>query len=121
MISANLSSLLDTCAQLMATGRENRGLNFFSLRGELYRAQPDCIAYLATQLERASNGQLSVRETCYILVKDAPMGTGNLFLAVCSALTPAGVVSSPTSDMAPYVISPGRGLGCAKTEWVRES
>jgi hypothetical protein len=117
VISARMRYLLDSCVKLMAAGDENRQLDFFPLRSELRQSGADCIAYLAEQTERTTNGRLSVRETRHDAVMNAPMGISDLFLAVCSASTPKGVVTSPAENMTAYIIAPGRGLGCTRAEW----
>jgi hypothetical protein len=100
----------------MAVGEEYRSLDLFSVRSELRMHRQECIAFLAQGVEAATNGQLSVRETVYANILGAPMGISNLFVAVCSASTPGGVLASLTEDMTPYIIAPGAGLGCAKAE-----
>ena len=68
-------------------------------------------------VEHTTNGRLSVRKAHHDVIADAPMGISNLFLAVCSASTPEGVVTSPAGDMTAYIIAPGQDLGCVKAEW----
>jgi len=111
-----MRAMLGTCAGLMAQNSDNPELNFFPLRTELGRSRAACIDYLADEVEHLTSGQRTVREIPHDAIADSPMGINNLYVTVCDASTAPGRVTSLTAGMTPYIISPGKGLGCVKAQ-----
>ncbi|HJP81211.1 MAG TPA: hypothetical protein VJ841_02360 [Candidatus Saccharimonadales bacterium] len=114
-VSSTTRALLFVCAQHISAGEEDRTLDLFSCRGELYQKKDECIADLIANVERLSNGVLTIRKVPYAMIKHAPGGISNLFVAVMPASSPKDRVK--VEGAVPYIISPGAGIGCTRAEW----
>ncbi len=115
MLGSSLRAMLDTCVELMAVGAEDRELDLVPVHVQLDGCRLECTAYLAAGLERLTHNRLTVRVFSGAPITGGPAGLSNLFLAVCPASTPAGPITVLTDEMMSYVISPVKGVGCART------
>jgi hypothetical protein len=113
MLGSNLRAMLDKCIELMAIGAEDRQLDFLPVCGQLGGCRLECAAYMAAGLEQLTNG-LTVRMLSGAAITVSPPGLNNLFLVVCDASISAGPVTVLTHEMMSYVISPDKGIGCAR-------
>lgn len=113
-LDPTLQALLDRCASLMAVGQEDRSLPLFEQRRALLFQQTECIAYLARRVEEASRNQLTVREIMPNLLQIDTLEANNIYVAVCHISTPVGIINSPLPSLNPYVLAPGKAIGCAK-------
>ncbi len=112
-------ALLSRCAETMARDAELI-IDLSSIRRVLIAEQPAAAAYLAERVQELTNYTRTVRQTTYAMLRNVPSGISSMYVVTCDFMSaPNSPVTSFTADMIPYVISPGRGLGCTKAQIAR--
>lgn len=100
-------ALLAAVASPIANGTSPSGLNLFPLHGSFSRDIKEIVAVLAEDLEKWSNGRLTVRRADSALFANHVQGV-NLYLVVCPADTPVGLVEELQDDMELLSLGPYR-------------
>jgi hypothetical protein len=106
-VSVTVRERLSACAEVMSRRQDGRNIDLYSLNHGFHQAKDAIVAFLAEEVERITQGKLTVRRADPALF-DSRGQADTLSLAVCPAASAPELVTELNSEVTLYTVSPYR-------------